>query len=200
MAKVQVLWKGLFVRHFPRLQILGPQTTLFTVEQQFKILFWNLKKEIRPHEQRERKVRMKIEKLRGTTGFDGEVDKAWRKYDEFRQHYEKMSPPLQDFLNAQYAELWKEYANLDKLLVKLAGRDYDGTDESIGSKSKLGAVISYRNFFMQKFYSQKNFMTLVTFVTGKTNDENNKSGKGQSVGRRLLKWMIKKPTKWTFKA
>ncbi len=131
-SKQEFIWKNLFKRYYPD---LSPSTkTALTVEQQFKILFKQIIGLRAQLKSEENALYRELSELRGPTGFDGSIDRAWKQYNTFKNS----QPDKWEEEN----KLLMDHSDLCNRLWQIAGRDYCGTEDTIGEDSELKHFMS----------------------------------------------------------
>ncbi len=124
VAKIDGVWEHQLNKLFPGLKTIPFQECRFTCEQQVKMIYKKLPLYLKLLKKQYQEDAQTVLRLRGPTGFDGEIDRAWKQLQS----------------ETQYLSVYEaEYLRLNSRLAELVGDSYDGTENSIDSQSKQGA-------------------------------------------------------------
>jgi hypothetical protein len=127
VTKCTSIWLFQFKELFTNVQ---PCKELYSynVEVQFKIFYKRLHDERRLFVNQYNKNEAELRVLRGPTGFDGSLDRAWKEYIQAASENDGFPPGW-----AKETRKHQEYLLRNLRRIELGGDSYDGTPETLGS-------------------------------------------------------------------
>jgi hypothetical protein len=181
-TKADLIWEIQLQNCFPGTTILSKQQCSFSPEQQFKIYYHARNELSKPFIVQLQINHAFIAELRGSTGFNGLIDQAWQEYQraggaEAKIKYEII---LADALanssesehgiiynrvyrsnDGKVARAFDYYFRLNKNLKKLAGKAYNGTEESLALNSQQARCLRVIQQEIPPIFNKQNFLEII---------------------------------------
>lgn len=171
-TKADIIWEIQLQNCFPNVKTLPKQLCSFSPEQQFKIYFKRVNDELKPYNAQFERNNVVIGHLRGSNGFNGAIDQAWKEYqmldgenakskflDKFNainQSAESKWEAISSNKGKAYQAYW-HYNDLCQRLRELIGNTYNGTTESIDPQSQQGYCMNAIHEVPKTFDDQEKF-------------------------------------------
>jgi hypothetical protein len=142
-SKANCIWEGQLRELFPSLTSIPANQCGFSVQQQFVIYFTRMKNEQRSYQIQFARNQARIKELRGSTGFNGAIDAAWKEFERaggvhalhaFRKQISRFRHNTK--IEIEISKFYNTYNALNNEFIKLAGYGSDGTSALPGSEQE----------------------------------------------------------------
>ena len=137
VTKRTSIWMFQFKKLFSNVNPVSKELCNFNVEERFKIFYKRVEDEKKPFINQYNKNEAELRALRGPTGLDGEVDRAWKGCQQAVPDYDESHPALEKVK-------WKfeEFTLRNDWRKELGGDSYDGTSQTLDSDSLQGELLA----------------------------------------------------------
>jgi hypothetical protein len=177
VTKIEIIWEDQLKKLLPKTCIIPQTKSCFSSEEQFKIIFKTIQEVRRPYDIQFKKNEARLCKLRGPSGMDGKIDKAWRHFQDLggeaaRKKYnelldvnfmEKMRArsELENTHESQVSAGFNKYCSLNRQRIMLGGATYNGTRESFSSESQQMLCLRAIESMLSGFNEQAKFEAVI---------------------------------------